>query len=282
MTRLDHARVLVTGAASGIGRLMALGAAARGAHVIAWDIDPDGLDRLAGEVAAVPSRVTTDVVDVTDRHAVYAAAGRVSDALGGVDVLVLNAGVVDARPILEVPDEAVERVMDVNVLALFWCTKAFLPGMVERGDGHVVTIASIAALTPVPGSAAYGASKHAAYGFADTLRTELHEIAPGVHTTVVMPFFINTGMFAGAGAIRLPTFNELDERDVADRVITAIERDHERVILPSTGVVVYYLRALPPRVSDWIAHRVGLLSTMRTFQGRSVVDRIDQRSDQTA
>jgi all-trans-retinol dehydrogenase (NAD+) len=277
--------MLVTGAASGNGRLMALGAAARGAHVIAWDVDPEGLDRLTVEIASSAgptTAVTTDVVDVTDRRAVYAAAQRVDEALGGIDVLVLNAGVVDARPILEVPDEAVERVMDVNVLALFWCTKAFLPRMVEQQAGHVVTIASIAALCPTPGTAAYGASKHAAYGFADTLRNELRETAPEVHTTVVMPFFINTGMFAGAGRISLPTFNELDQQDVADRVLTAIEADHERVILPSTGVVVYYLRSLPPRVADWIGHRVGLLSTMKTFQGRSVVDRLQATSDAPA
>jgi all-trans-retinol dehydrogenase (NAD+) len=154
MTALNGSTVLITGAASGIGRLMAIEALARGARVIAWDRDADALSALEG--------MDTAVVDVTDREAVYAQAARTPD----VDVLILNAGVVSGRRITDLPDEAIEKTLAVNTLALFWCTKAFLPGMMERDHGHIVTIASLVGATPIPGMSDYVASKHAAYGFA--------------------------------------------------------------------------------------------------------------------
>ena len=269
MTELRNARVLVTGAASGIGREMALIAAERGARIVAWDVDAAGLDQLRADLAERGAEVRTDVVDVTDRAAIYQAASAVDDAMGGVDVLVLNAGIVDDATVLEGDDAMVQRVMDVNVMALFWCTKAFVPGMVERGHGHVVTIASITSLVPTPGMATYTVSKHAAYGFGETLRTELHAEAPGVRSSVVMPFFISTGMFEGAGTIPLPFFNQhLEPVDVARSVMDAVEKDRERVILPSVGVLVQLLRALPPKAYDTLADKLGLMSVMSTFQGR--------------
>ncbi len=269
MTDLHNARVLVTGAASGIGREIALAAAAKGARIIAWDLDDAGLVTLSGELRSRGTEVHTDVVDVTDREAIYRSAASVERALGGVDVLVLNAGIVDGATVLDGSDEMLERVMAVNVLALFWCAKAFVPGMVERGHGHVVTIASITSLVPTPGMATYTVSKHAAYGFGETLRTELRSEAPGVHTSVVMPFFISTGMFAGAGTIKLPFFNKhLEPAEVGHRVIAAVEGNHERVIMPGIGVIAQALRALPPGIYDAVADRVGLFSVMSHFHGR--------------
>jgi all-trans-retinol dehydrogenase (NAD+) len=269
VTDLRNARVLVTGAASGIGREMARTAAARGAVVLAWDIDSAGLDALAAELRGAGTTVRTDVVDVSDREAIYATAADVETELGGVDVLVLNAGIVDNTTILEGTDQMLDRVMDVNVNALFWGVKAFVPGMVERGHGHVVTIASITSLVPTPGMATYTVSKHAAYGFAETLRTELHGQAPGVRSTVVMPFFIATGMFEGAGTVKLPFFTQhLEPSEVGEAVMDAVEHNRARVILPGIGVVAQVLRALPPSLYDAVAHRVGLMSVMSGFTGR--------------
>jgi all-trans-retinol dehydrogenase (NAD+) len=279
MTELRNARVLVTGAASGIGREMVLDAARRGARIIAWDIDAGGLDTLAEQLRDRGTEVLTEVVDVTDRQAIYDAAATTDEAMGGVDVLVLNAGIVDPATVLAADDDMIERVMGVNVLALFWCTKAFVPGMVERGHGHVVTIASITSLVPTPGMATYTVSKHAAYGFGETLRTELHSEAPGVRSTVVMPFFIKTGMFEGAGTIPLPFFNEhLEPAEVAASVMDAVEKNSERVILPSVGVAVQVLRALPPRLYDSLAQRLGLMSVMSSFTGRHGHHESEQQS----
>lgn len=269
MTDLRNARVLITGAASGIGREMARTAAGRGATVIAWDIDSSGLTTLADELRARGTSVRTDVVDVTDRESIYATASSVEDDLGGVDVLVLNAGIVDKATILDGSDEMLDRVMDVNVNALFWGAKAFVPGMVQRGRGHVVTIASITSIVPTPGMATYTVSKHAAYGFGETLRTELHSQAPGVKSTVVMPFFIATGMFEGAGTVKLPFFTQhLEPTQVATAVMDAVEHDRARVILPGIGVIAQVLRALPPTLYDTVAQKVGLMSVMSGFTGR--------------
>jgi all-trans-retinol dehydrogenase (NAD+) len=279
MTELRNARVLVTGAASGIGREMVLDAARRGARIIAWDIDAGGLDTLAEQLRDRGTEVLTGVLDVTDRQAIYDAAATTDEAMGGVDVLVLNAGIVDPATVLAADDDMIERVMGVNVLALFWCTKAFVPGMVERGHGHVVTIASITSLVPTPGMATYTVSKHAAYGFGETLRTELHSEAPGVRSTVVMPFFIKTGMFEGAGTIPFPFFNEhLEPAEVAASVMDAVEKNSERVILPSVGVAVQVLRALPPRLYDSLAQRLGLMSVMSSFTGRHGHHESEQQS----
>lgn len=268
MTDLAQARVLITGAASGIGREMARASAARGARIVAWDIDEVGLAGLAEELRGQGAQVRTDVVDVTDRAAIYTTASSVEDEWGGVDVLVLNAGIVDKASVLEGTDDMLERVMDVNVNALFWGAKAFVPGMLERGDGHVVTIASITSIVPTPGMATYTVSKHAAYGFGETLRTELR--GTGVRSTVVMPFFVGTGMFAGAGTVSLPFFTQhLEPSDVAHAIVTAVERDSSRVTLPRFGIVAQTLRALPPTIYDAVAERVGLFSVMSDFTGRA-------------
>lgn len=259
MTTLQGSRVLITGGASGIGRLMVLEAASRGAEVIVWDRDATAL-------AELPD-VRTAVVDVTDREAVYAEAARTGD----IDVLILNAGVVSGCRITELPDHAIEKTMAVNVLALFWCTKAFLPQMIERDSGHIVTIASLVGATPVPGMTDYVASKHAAYGFAESLRTELADDAPGVRTTVVMPQVINTGMFEG---VKSPWyFPELKPQYAATSILNAIERNKQRLLLNRPAVMTAYLvRPLPPAISDRVSRWAGAFEGMKTFRGRSVVD----------
>lgn len=273
MTDISSSVVLITGAASGIGRLMAVGAAARGARVVAWDIDGTGLAQLAADL---PDSVHPFVVDITNADAVQATAEAVRGQIGEVDVLILNAGVVSGRRIMDLPREAIRRTFEVNALALFWCVQAFLPAMVDRGAGHIVTIASVAGIIPSPGATDYGASKHAAYGFAESLRTELADDAPGVRTTVVLPQVIDTGMFAGVGTPRL--FPPLKPDYVADRILGAVESDQQRLLLDRPALLTGYLiRPLPPRLSDRVLRMFGVFRSMSTFHGRSIVDRVADR-----
>ncbi len=270
MSELRDRVVLVTGAASGIGRRMALLAAERGAQVVGWDLDPAGLARLVDDSGQAGRAATVQVVDVTDRRAVADAAATAERRHGGVDVLVNNAGVVAGADLLDLTDEQIERVMAVNALAPFWCTRAVLPGMVARSRGHIVTIASIAAAMGVPRLVDYAASKHAAYGFAESLRVELARTAPQLQTTVVLPFFIDTGMFEGART-RLPWLLPiLSEERVAERVITAVERNQPRVILPPLARAAFAAQLLPPRWFDAIANALGVHGSMDQFNGRSV------------
>jgi all-trans-retinol dehydrogenase (NAD+) len=271
MTELSGSTVLVTGAASGIGRLMAMQAAERGAHVVAWDLNAAGLQDVVSEITAQGGNVLPQVVDVTDRSAVYAAADETRARVGPVDVLILNAGVVGGRRFLDLPDDAIQRVFDVNAIALFWCTKAFLPDMVERDAGHIVVISSLAAVTPLPGLTAYVASKHAAYGFIESLRTELADDAPGVRTTVVLPQVIDTGMFAGVSLPRL--FPALDPQRVAAAVLAGVERNRDRVLLHRPALLTgYVVRLLPPSLADRVSRLTGAFDSMSTFSGRSVID----------
>ena len=271
MTVLRDQVVLITGAASGIGRQMALIAAGRGAQVVGWDVDSVGLARLVDDTGQAGRAATVQVVDVTDRRAVADAAAATEDRHGRVDVLVNNAGVVSGATLLELTDEQIERVMAVNALALFWCTRAVLPGMVGRDHGHIVTIASVASTMGAPRLVDYAASKHAAYGFAQSLRVELARTAPHLRTTVVLPSYIDTGMFEGARA-RLPwLLPVLSQEHVAERVIVAVERNEPRVAMPRWGVAPFAWQLLPTRWFDALAEALGLFDTMDDFHGRSVL-----------
>jgi all-trans-retinol dehydrogenase (NAD+) len=163
-----------------------------------WDIDEARLQSTTEEIRAMSGgRCSGYLCDVSDAHAVRNTADQVLSDVSEVDVLVNNAGIVTGAPFLELPDERIETTFRVNVFPLYWVTKAFLPGMVARGRGHVVTIASAAGLVGVARQTDYSASKHAAVGFDESLRVELARLAPAIRTTVVCPFYIDTGMFEG-------------------------------------------------------------------------------------
>ncbi len=263
--QLEGRTVLITGAASGLGRSMALLVAGRGARVVAWDLDAARLEALMGALPG--SGHGWAVVDVSDRTAVREAAVRT----GAIDILVNNAGIVSGQRILDVSDQQIERTLAVNTFALFWTTRAFLPGMIERGRGQVVTIASAAGLMGVSGLVDYTASKFAAVGFDDALRSELGRIAPTVKTTIVCPYYISTGMFDGVRT-RFPLLLPiLDEARVASRVVRAIEKEQARLVMPLLVRFAPLLRMLPVRAFDAIAGFLGLNRGMDHFRGRAGV-----------
>jgi all-trans-retinol dehydrogenase (NAD+) len=269
MTRIRGSTVLVTGAASGIGRLMAREAARRGAVVVAWDIDRDALDTVVKEIADEAGEAHAYACDVADRSAVLEAADVVRREVGPVDILVNNAGVVSGRPFLDLSEEDVERTFGVNTLAHFWTTQAFLPSMIERGRGHVVTISSAAGLLGTPRLTAYSASKHAAAGFTESLRLELARVAPRVRTTLVCPGYIDTGMFEGARVRSRHLVPMLHESDLARTVVDAVEHDRDRVLSPPIVHLVAPLRILPTRLFDATVKALGITSSMDHFVGRA-------------
>jgi all-trans-retinol dehydrogenase (NAD+) len=265
MTLLEDSRVLVTGAASGLGRRLALSIARRKGILVLWDLNREGLEKVAGEIRELGSKAETAVVDVSNREAVYEASRR---SHGAIDVLINNAGVVSGKGLLEIPDEKIERTFAVNTLSLFWTVKAFLPGMIERGRGHVVTIASAAGLIGVPKLSDYGASKWAAVGFDESLRMELRKLSPAIRTTVVCPYYIRTGLFEGARS-RFPWLLPiLDEEEASERILRAIERDDKKVVMPAMVRTIPWVRLLPVSWFDWIAEFTGINASMDDFKGR--------------
>jgi all-trans-retinol dehydrogenase (NAD+) len=269
VTTIAGRTVLITGGASGIGRLVALGMAERGARVVVWDLDETRIEPVLDEIRRTSGRAAHGYAcDVTDRAQVYEVADRVRADVGDVDVIVNNAGVVSGARLLDIPDEKIERTFNVNTLALYWVTKAFLPAMVERNRGHIVTVASAAGLVGVAKQTDYSASKHAAVGFDESLRVELAQTAPGVITTAVCPYYIDTGMFEGVKT-RVPFLLPiLKQEEVADRIVRAVERDQRLLVMPPLVRLVPALRLLPPRVFDKVMDLFGINVSMEDFVGR--------------
>ena len=255
-----------------MGLLIAQGAAARGAHVAIWDLNSTALPDAAARVTVARARedqlVVSDVVDVGDPDAVRDAADRLRSFLGNVDVLVNNAGVVSGKPLSELSPEEVQRTLRVNTGALFWTSRALLPAMIEAGAGHIVTMASAGGLIGVAGLSDYCASKFGAVGFHESLRAELRRTAPGVGTSLICPFFVGTGMFAGVRT-RFPFLLPILEPErVAAAVIRAVEANRAVVVLPWFVHSLKLLRLLPARWLDPIASFFGIHVAMDTFSGR--------------
>jgi 3-oxoacyl-[acyl-carrier protein] reductase len=202
---------LVTGASKGIGRAIAL----RMAHthdIIAAARSEDALDTLAAEIGEMGGRCHTVVVDVADPAAVALALDELR-----VDVLVNNAGVATMKPFMQLTAEEWHRMIDVNLNALFHVTRSVLPGMIERGSGHVLIIGSIAGRNTFAGGTAYTATKHAVMGFAESLMLEVRDA--GVKVSVVMPGSVSTELFpAGTNTSWM-----LEPEDVAESVAYAVD-----------------------------------------------------------
>lgn len=259
---------LVTGGSSGIGRLVALGLAQRGAKVAVWDLNQESLARFKEEAAQAGFSVQAMICDVSKKEDVYARAKDLEAVLGPLDILVNNAGVVSGASLLDTPDEKIMRTMDVNVLAHFWTVKAFLPGMIKRNRGHIVSLSSAAGLIGVRGLADYSASKFAVFGFHEALRTELARLARGIDSLVVCPFFIDTGMFAGVRT-RFPLLLPILRPEyAARRILSAIAKGKKRLIMPRFVYTTYILRLLPVAVMDAVSGFFGVNRAMDHFRGR--------------
>jgi all-trans-retinol dehydrogenase (NAD+) len=269
MKRIDGELALVTGGGSGMGRLLCLALAEKGAKVLAWDIDGAALDKLEDEAKDRGLEISGMVCDVSRRESVYAAAIDVAQRFGPVGILVNNAGVVSGKSLLETSDEKIERTMAVNALAPFWTVKAFLPAMIERGKGQIVTVSSAAGIIGVTALADYSASKFAAFGFNEALRMELRKRRSPVKTLIVCPFFVDTGLFKGVKT-RIPLLLPILKQEyVVKRITGAILKGKKRLVLPFIVYTVWILRLLPVGIMDAVADFFGISSSMDHFTGRA-------------
>lgn len=270
MTSFNGKNVLITGSASGIGRLMAQKIAAKGANVILWDINLSGLQSLHDQLNRWGySSAVYHQCDLSSREEIKETAQRVLIEQGPVDILINNAGIVSGKPLLELTDEAIERTFNINALSLFWTTRAFLPDMIQKKSGHIVTIASAGGLIGVPKMTDYSASKFAAIGFDDSLRVELKRFGHhSIRTTVVCPYYINTGMFNGVKT-RVPWLLPIMEpEDAVNKIISAIEKNKHRLVMPPFALVTYPGRLLPIPLFDRLAEFFGINRSMDDFTGR--------------
>jgi all-trans-retinol dehydrogenase (NAD+) len=258
--------ILITGGGSGLGLGMARKFADLGAHVVLWDINAQALREVNDELKGKNQLVTTYVCDVSDRPTIYSVAEKVKKEVGKVDILINNAGIVIGKPFLETTDEQSEKVVKVNTMAIMWTTKAFLPDMLKSA-GHLVTISSAAGHTGAPNLVDYCASKFAAIGFTEALRQELmHQRVKNIKFTTVMPYYINTGMFAGVKS-RFP-FPILEPEYVISNIVAAVLREDVEVHLPSLTMSRYLVHFLPVWLGDYMEGWLGISSAMDEFRGR--------------
>lgn len=259
--------VLITGGASGIGRLMALGAAKRGAaRVIIWDRNVEAAQSVADEITEC--RAYAIEADVSNNARVREAADETFMLVDRVDILIHSAGIVTGKSFLELTEADIHRTFQVNALSLYRVTRQFLPKMIEQNKGSITTIASAAGLIGVSRQTDYSASKFAATGFVESLRAELREGRHSIHTLLVQPFYINTGMFDGVTTKVPALLPLLEQEDVAKRILDAIEKGHQSLVLPRAVALVKLLKALPVPVFDKIADVFDVNESMETFVGR--------------
>ena len=264
--------ILITGGASGIGRLLGLISIRKGASaVIVWDINPVSIAKVKQEFeqeAKGSTQIFSAVVDVSDNARVRDAYAEAVNQAGRVDIVVNCAGIVTSNKLFSdnTPEE-VERTIRINTIAPMYVALAALGDMVKRDSGHICNIASAAGMLSNPRMSAYAASKWGVIGWSDSVRVELSEMKSKVRITTIAPYYINTGMFDGVTSKIFPI---LDPEKTAEKIIRAIERNVDFKGIPFPfHFIRFWQGVLPTRFFDWFFGQVfGIYHTMDHFTGR--------------
>jgi short-subunit dehydrogenase len=185
---------VITGAGSGIGRALAVNLARRGAKLALSDVDLDGLADTVRSCEAAGAEVKSDRLDVSEREAVLRYADAVKKHFGKVNQIYNNAGIAYYGSVERSAFKDIERVMDVDYWGVVNGTKAFLPALIESGDGHVINVSSLFGLMALAGQSAYNAAKFAVRGFTEALRQEMLTGRKPVKVTCVHPGGIKTAV----------------------------------------------------------------------------------------
>lgn len=247
--------VAITGAAGGLGRALCRAFGRRGARIAALDRDAPGLALLERELAEEKITVRAVQCDVTQDTSCLSAIADLAGHLGGIDVLVNNAGISHRSLFADTDPAVIRRVMEVNFFGALNCTHAALPALLAR-RGLVIAISSVAGFAPLVARTGYAASKHALHGLFDTLRAEL--VPQGVGVLIVCPSFIRTGIaaahLAGDGQAarheRAVVGDMLDPDEVAERIATASEQDRRFLPVGRVAWSSYWVSRFAPRLYE--------------------------------
>jgi len=260
--------VLITGGASGIGRIMGRMALEKGARcLIVWDINEQNIAATEAELSAV-GRVKGYRVDVSNADSVAAAYKHSVADCGDVDIVINCAGVVTSNKTFDEQTVGdIQRTMRINAEAPMLVALQALPDMKRRNHGHIFNIASAAGMLSNPKMSVYAASKWAVIGWSDSVRIELKEARSKVRFTTVAPYYINTGMFDG---VRSRVFPILDPERTSRKILNAIERNRDFRGIPFSFHFIRACQALLP--TSWfdviLGRWIGIYSAMDHFTGR--------------
>ena len=266
--KFENANVLITGGASGIGKIMGRMALEKGANCfIIWDINLAGIEATKKELGKY-GRVKGYVVDVSNHEVVNLAYRKTVEDCGRVDILINCAGIITSNKTFDQQTyDEMTRTMNINTLAPMFVTRAMLPDMLERNSGHVCNIASAGGMLSNPKMSVYAASKWGAIGWSDSVRIELQDMKSKVHITTVAPYYINTGMFDG---VKSPVIPILKPEYAAKKIIRAIEKNKSFKGIPfGFHFIRFWQFLLPTRLFDWFFGEVmGIYHAMNAFTGR--------------
>ncbi len=266
--KFRNANVLITGGASGIGRIMGRMALEKGAsNLIIWDINPINIESTKKELGKL-GKVWGYIVDVSDNKKVNETYVRTVNECGDIDILINNAGIITSNKTFDnQTEDEIVRTMKINTIAPMFVARAVLPDMLKRNRGHICTIASAGGMLSNPKMSVYAASKWGVIGWSDSVRIELQDMKSNVHVTTIAPYYINTGMFDGVKSRIIPI---LKPEYVSRKVIRAIERNKIFKGIPfGFHFIRFWQTVLPTRVFDFFFGQVfGIYHTMDNFTGR--------------
>jgi all-trans-retinol dehydrogenase (NAD+) len=274
---VNSARVLISGAASGMGLLYAKRAAAEGASAVAlWDRDKIGLTAAAKAIRSLATHprftVSTHEVDLASLDEIDQAAAATLQAIGTPDVLINNAGIVSGNDFFWETDTRSQSAptLAVNTLAHMHVTRVFLPAMIDERhrSKRILNIASAAATVSNPRMSVYAASKWALYGWSDSVRLELRQAGHHhISVTTFCPSYVSTGMFRGARGMMLTPIISPD--DAVQAAWSAMLRGKPVQLTPKAVNLAKILRGLlPVKLWDRVAQTMGVYRSMDKFTGR--------------
>lgn len=255
MKILRGKKAFLTGAASGIGKAIALELAESGCDLALVDIDSDGLSNLKEELAPTQVQILTIVCDISRKEEITKAAQIIRENWGELDLLVNNAGVAYYGPTHNMTEDQWDWLMDINLRAPIHIVREFLPLLMEKEEAHILNVCSIAGIVSGGRSTAYHVSKYGLVGFSESLRAEYGRRGLGV--TALCPGPVKTNLYQSAANGRKnravpepPTIICATEKRVAQRAIKGIRKNKRMVLVTPLAYFLYYMKRAFPGLID--------------------------------
>lgn len=243
---------IVTGGASGIGRMLCEELAARGAIVVVADLNLEGAQRVASTIIESGGRASAESLDVSNADSVRELVDGVAGEHGRLDFIFNNAGIGVGGEVRDLSPEHWRRIVEINLFGVISGTSAAYSVMVKQGFGHIVNTASVAGLISTPTMTPYATTKHAVVGLSTSLRTEAERL--GVRVSAVCPGFIQTGIYDAGTFVKntkeaflsqIP-FKLMNAREAARKILRGVERNRAIIVFPFYARFLWWLARINP------------------------------------